>query len=270
MSEFIDENGDFTEGFRESLPERLGDDYYNDPETKQKPTKEFDNIHNVFDMAKMVVTGSRKISAHGEQLKRATEGYVKVPGEGATPEEEVAYREARGVPKDKDGYELTIPEKDKEGYEVIADKCKDAALKAGISPSNLATVWDEVVPALAAQVEAQIKAGQDLIAADVQALKDAKKEGYDSFISDTNKVASHFDVKADEQAGIKGNPVGTEFMKLMKTFGIADTPVVRNFLGSITPLVLEGSSHVGGQPGGAGGEGWFTNYDETGQVEETV
>jgi len=265
--DYIDENGDFTEDFRAELPERLGDDYYNDPETRLKPTKEFDNIHNVFDMAKMTVNASRKISAHGEELKKATEGMIKIPGEGATPEEVVAYRQAQGVPETADGYELAIPEKDKEGYEVIANEVKAAAHEAGISPSKLSAIWDKVIPALSAQTEAIEKRGQELLAADVQLLKDAKKEKYDSFISDTNNVASHFDVKGDAALGTKDNPVGSNFMKLMDSMSIKDTPVVREFLGQIAPLVLEGSTSLGkGSSESGQAEGGFSyKYDENGK-----
>ena len=262
--DFIDEEGNFTESFRESLPERLGDAYYNDPETKQKPTKEFDNIGNVFDMAKMVVAGSRKISAHGEQLKNATEGYVKIPGEGATPEEIVAYRQAQGVPETSDGYELNVPKEG--GYDKVADMVKAAAHEVGIPPSKLAPVWDKVLGVLTEQTNALEKQGNDLLAADVQTLKDTKKEGYDAFIADTDKVAAHFDVKADTQAGIQENLVGSEFMKLMDSMGIKNVPVVREFLGRIAPLVLEGKAHVGGAAVSGEGEGGFSyNYDENGK-----
>ena len=271
--DYIDENGDFTEDFRAELPERLGDDFYNDPETRLKPTKEFDNIHNVFDMAKMTVNASRKISAHGEELKKATEGMIKIPGEGATPEEVVAYRQAQGVPETADGYELAIPEvpeEEKAGFEEIAKEVKAAAHEAGVSPSKLSSVWGKVATALVAQNQAILKKGTDLLAADVQALKDAKKEKYDGFIADTNKVASHFDVKGDAALGTKDNLVGSNFMKLMDSMGIKDTPVVREFLGQIAPLVLEGSTSLGkGSSESGQAEGAFSyEYDANGRPIE--
>jgi len=266
--EFITENGDFTEDFRAELPDRLGDAYYNDPGTRQEPTKELDNVGNIFDMAKMVVNGSRKISAHGEQLKKATEGMIKIPGENATPEEIVAYRQSLGVPETADGYELAIPEGDKDGYEVIAREVRAAAHEAGIAPSKLSAVWGKVVTAIGAQTTAIEAKGQELLNADIKALKDAKKEKYDGFIADTNKVALHFDVKADPATGAKEDLAGTNFMKLMESMGIKDTPVVRNFLGQIAPLVLEGKTSLGGTPsaGATGDGGPFTyKYDEQGK-----
>ncbi len=273
MPDNFDDNGDFTEDYRATFPEMLGDVFYNDPETKQKPTKELDNVKNVSDALKMVVTGSRKISAHGEELKnasaKATEGMIKIPGEGATVEEVAAYRKAQGVPEAADGYELAIPDDDvnRSGNEAIAKEVAAAAHEAGIPKSKLTAVWNKVVPALAAQVQAKEKQGNDLLAADVQALKDVKKEKYDSFITDTDRVAAHFDIKADHDAGTKENLRGTEFMKLMEGMGIKDVPVVREFLGAIAPLVLEGTTALGGTPASqAGGKDGFSyDYDEKGK-----
>ena len=265
-TEFINESGDFTDSFRAALPERLGDDFYNDPETRLQPTKELDNVTNIFDMAKRVVNGSRKISAHGEELKAATEGMVKIPGEGASIEEIAAYRTAQGVPDTKEEYELAIPDSEgKEGNTVIANAVMAAAHEAGIPKSKLSAVWDPVLTALGAQVEEQVKAGQALLDADVQSLKDVKKENYDSFIAGTNKVAAHFDVQADAATGRKENLYGSNFMKLMEVAGYKDLPAVREFLGQIAPLVLERNTAIGRGKGAEGGDEWFTDYHE---VEE--
>jgi hypothetical protein len=262
MPDYIGEDGSFTDNLRADLPTLLGDDYYNDPETKQQPTKELDNVKDLSTLLRKTVNASRKISAHGEAIKKATEGMIKIPGEGATPEEVVAYRKAQGVPETPDGYALTIPENDKEGFEAIAKEVKAAAHEAGIAPSKLAGVWEKVTTALMAQTQALEKKGMEILNADIQALKDAKKEKYDAFIQDTNKVASHFDVKADGQ----DNPIGSNFMKLMETMGIKDTPVVREFLGAIAPLVLEKGSHLGGPAPQGNKEGGFSyQYDEHGK-----
>ena len=44
MPTLIDEQGNFTPEFTTELPNMLGDDFYNDPDTKQQPTKMFENI----------------------------------------------------------------------------------------------------------------------------------------------------------------------------------------------------------------------------------
>lgn len=269
--EGISENGDFGDTIREQLPERLGDVYFNDPETKQQPTKELDNVSNIFDMAKMVVTGSRKISAHGEELKNATAGMIKVPGEGATEDEIKAYRMAQGVPDSHEGYEMPVPkdvfDADKLVYEGLAKSTAVAAHEAGIPPSKIIPVFEKVINAVATQNKALEKQGTELLAADVQALKDSKKEKYDSFIADTNKVSAHFDIKADAALGTKDNLIGSNFMKLMDSMGIKDTPTVREFLGAIGPLVLEGSTAIGrGAESKGGSEGGFDyEYDEHGK-----
>ena len=264
--DYINEEGEFTENFRESLPDMLGDDYYNDPETKLKPTKYFENAKDLPTLLKRAVNGDRKISAHGEELKKATEGMIRIPGEGATPEEIVAYRQAQGVPDSPDGYDLAIPEDDKEGYEVIAREVKAAAHEAGIPPSKLNAVWSKVVTAIGTQTQAIESRGQELLAADVQALKDAKKEKYDAFITDTNKVAVHFDVKGDPTLGTVDNLTGSNFMKLMDKMGIKDTPVVREFLGAIAPLVLEGKTFIGAGAGTPNTKAGFSyEYDEHGK-----
>ena len=268
MPEYIGEDGTFTDDFRAELPERLGDAYYNDPDTKLQPTKELDNVKNIFDMAKMVVTGSRKISQHGETLKKATEGMIKIPGEGATPEEIVAYRQAQGVPETPDGYELVndqLEPEDKPFAEIVQNSCH----KNGIPKSKAQAVFNDVKETLNQMKEADVKKGMDLLNADVQALKDVKKEKYDSFIEDTNKVARHFDVKADSQLGTKANPIGTNFMDFMEHMGVRDVPVVREFLGAIAPLLLEGSTHLGagGQPNAPTGV-FAYEYDEQGRPIE--
>ena len=264
MPEMIDENGVFTDDFRSALPEKLGDVYFNDRE-KTQPTKELDNVNNIFDMAKMVVTGSRKISAHGEELKKATEGMVKIPGEGSSVEEIAAYRKATGVPDTPDGYELKLPEG--VGYDVIAKEVKSAAHEAGIPPSKLSSIWEKVTTALVSQNAALEQKGIELLEADKQALKDMKKDKYDSFIADTDKVAAHFNIPEDTTKGIKADSVGDEFMKLMDNLGVKDTPVVRVFLGQIAPLVLEGKTAGGGKGAGPEGQkGIFTyEYDEQGK-----
>lgn len=265
MVEYLDEQGGLTNDFTTALPTLLGDDYYNDPDKKQ-PTKYFENVKDLPTLLKRAVNADRTISRHGETLKKATEGMIKIPGEGATAEEVSAYRKAQGIPDGPEGYQLTIPDADKEGFVAIAKEVSAAAHEVGIPPSKLSAVWGKVVNALVAQNQALEKKGMDLLTADVQALKDAKKEKYDAFITDTNRVAAHFDVKGDAAMGTKDNPVGGNFMKLMESMGIKDTPVVREFLGAIAPLVLEGSSVIGRGALSEPSPGGFTyEYDANGK-----
>jgi hypothetical protein len=255
---------DFEE-FKEQLPELLGDDYYNDKE-KRQPTKYFENVDSFATLAKRALNADRKISAHGTELKRATEGMIKIPGEGATEEDIKAYRKAIGIPEKQEDYQLKIPDQDKEGFEAIAKQVRTAAHQVGIAPSKLSAVWDQVMTALVAQNQALEQKGMELLAADVQALKEAKKEKYDAFIAETDRVAAELDVKGDLNAGRPDNPIGSNFMRLMDNMGIKDTPVVREFLGAIAPLVLEGKTIIGGSTPTSAGEGGFDyQYDEHGK-----
>jgi len=86
---FIGEDLSFTAGWQEKLPEEL------------RPT-----AANYKDLPSLV-----KSLVHTKQLASGKmDGYIKVPGEGATPEEVTAYRKAQGVPDTPDAYELKKPE----------------------------------------------------------------------------------------------------------------------------------------------------------------
>jgi len=256
--------------FKEQLPDALGDDYYNDGTERQQPTKYFDNVDSFTTLAKRAVNADRTISSHGEALKNATKGYIKIPGEDASVEEMAAYRKAQGVPETAEGYEVPIPEdvpeEDKPVYDNLAKMVAISAHKAGIPPSKINPVFEDVIKTVVARRNAEIKEGQDLLDADIQSLKDTKKEGYDSFISDTNKVAAHFDIKADAVVGIKENLKGSDFMAFLKGMGVNNVPVVREFLGAIAPLVLEGKTSIGGPAPGAKSDGGFSyEYNEHGK-----
>jgi hypothetical protein len=231
MSEFVDENGLLTDEFREALPEILGDDYYNDPKTKQEPTKIFDQVKDLKTLTKNYINGQRAYS-------KKMEGTVKVPTETSSPEEIKAFRTALGVPDSEKGYELPIPddELDKEGFNVIAGEVRKAALEAGMPSKMVRSVWGKVVAAVKAQNMELEKKGLALIQKDEDDLRAELKEKYEPFIKDTDTVL----------AKIKTGP---EVSKLLDTFGIRNHPAIRKMLAEIAPLVLEGHT-----VGGTGGE----------------
>jgi hypothetical protein len=85
----LGEDLSFAPGWQEKLPEEM------------RPT-----AANFKDLPSMV-----KSLIHTKQLASGKmEGYIKVPGEGATPEEVAAYRKAQGVPEKVEEYELKKPE----------------------------------------------------------------------------------------------------------------------------------------------------------------
>jgi len=248
----IDETGTFTEEFTEKLPEMLGDEIYNDPDTRQQKTKVFDNIKDLRTLTLNHLRAERKISSHGEELKKATEGLTKIPGEGSSPEEVTAYRKAIGVPETKDGYELSIPkvETDKAGYEAIAKEVREAAHTAGIPASKLSAVWNTVINGLIKQTTELEQKGIDLMEKDTAALKEKHKEKYDSFMKDGEDALAKFEN-------------GPEVAKLLDSFGIKGHPIVREFLYEVAPLVLEGGTHLGGGQEEKGKEeGGMPVYDD--------
>jgi len=74
--------------------------------------------------------------ARDNQLALRESGRIKVPGEGATPEEVKAFHKATGVPDDAKGYELPVV-KGPDGHDVKLDdgilgRLSESALKYGI------------------------------------------------------------------------------------------------------------------------------------------
>ncbi len=89
VKSLLGEDLSFTPGWQEKLPEEY------------RPTAA--NFKDLPSLMKSLVETKRMASGK-------MEGYIKVPGEGATTEEVAAYRKAQGVPDTPDGYELKKPE----------------------------------------------------------------------------------------------------------------------------------------------------------------
>ena len=256
----IDENGAFTDEFRSALPEMLGDDYFNDPETKQQPTKMFENVKDMKSLVKFAATAQRKVSAGDKRFEEQLEGMVKLPGKNATPEETAAFNKLTGAPDSKDGYELTIPENDdKTTYEAIAGVVRAAAHEAGISAKKLPGVWNKVVEALVAQNKAIEEKGLALIKADEDALKEKYPgDKHDALIKTGDKALGTF-------------KAGKAVTELLTNYGIINHPAIREFLANeVAPLVLEGVTAGGDSVAGADGEKWPVKYkyDDAGKPVE--
>lgn len=255
----FDENGTITEEGRAKMPEILGDDWYNDPQTKQQPTKALDNIKDVSGLLKAVVNGTRKISSHSEEIKKATEGLVKIPGENATKEEIAAYRKATGMPDKPEDYKFNIPktdnELDKKSFELVAEAIKPAAFEEGVPPSKLNKIFEKVVNVLAQQNEEITRKGRELLEADIKSLKDKYKDKYDSFVKSGDDGLSKFDYK--------DNPIGTNFKNLMENYGILDAPAVREFLHETSKLVLSDDSHLVNNPTVSSEDSWPVDYKQS-------
>jgi len=248
----IGENGVLTEEFTEALPELLGDNYYNDPDTKQQPTKMFENIKDIKSLVNMAASAQRQVSAGDARFEEKLKGMVSIPGEEATQEEITAYNTAMGVPESADKYELDTladDDPDKAGFDSIASVVKAAALKGGIPQKALEIVWTDVVTALKKQTQAIEDKGAELIATEDKALRAKLKDGYDAFI------------KAGDDTLTKLK-TGDAFAKMTKDLGLDNHPAVRSLLAEIAPLVAERPAIIGAGGGGSNkDDDWPADYD---------
>lgn len=222
----------FTDGVIdiEVLKEHLGDDFYNDPETKQQPTKMFEHVNDPATLLKNYVSAQRTISKGEADFAERTKGMVTIPGDDTSEDDIKAYRKAIGVPDSADGYEMAIPDgDDKESFTGIAAAVKEAALAAGASVNLVSTIWGKVVETMQAQFKAIEDKGQALMKTEQDAMKAEHKEKYDTFIKDTDEVMTR--VKA-----------GKDLKALLDTYGIGNSPAIRNFMAEIVPLVNEGET----------------------------
>ena len=246
-------NDDLTfdrEELNSALPEILGDDFYNDPATKQQPTKMFDNINDLGGLFKMAATAQRKATQDEAKYAEKYKGMVRVPDENTRSEDVAAFRTATGVPDSKDGYELSVPDgDDKAGFEAIAGVIRPAAHEAGVPGKALSGIWSKVVAVIQAQNKTLEDKGLELIQTDEKTLKDKYKEKYPEFMK----------AGADALAKFTG---GKAVLDLLTNYGIQNHPAIRELLGTeIAPLVLEGVTVGGaGGPQGGEGDGWPLTY----------
>ena len=239
----------------EVVQEHLGDDFYNDPETKQQPTKLFDNVKDRATLLKNYASAQRTISKGEADFAERTKGMVSIPGEDATDDQIKAYRKAMGVPESIDGYAMDIPDgDDKESFSGISAAVKEAALEAGAPSGMVSKIWGKVVETMQAQFKGIEDKGQALIASEIEGLKEIHKDKYDSFIKGTDEALSKF-------------KVGAEVKTLLDTYGIGNSPVIRNLLAEIVPLVNEGKT-VFGESTSVKDKGGFPTYqyDENGRA----
>lgn len=98
-------------------------------------------------------------------LSKKLEGFVKLPGENATPEELSAYRKAVGVPDDPTGYEVTAPEvANLPGFDPEAlGPIKEAAHALGLSADQFNGLVAAQAKIEAAQLEAMQQAERSLV-----------------------------------------------------------------------------------------------------------
>jgi len=239
----------------EVVKEHLGDDFFNDPETKQQPTKMFENVNDTETLLKNYASAQRTISKGDADFAERTKGMVTIPGEDASEDDIKAYRKATGVPESADGYAMDIPDgDDKESFTGLSAAVKEAALAAGAPASLVSTIWGKVVETMQGQFKAIEDKGLALMASEVDGMKAEHKEKYDTYIKGTDEALAKF-------------KAGAEVKTLLDTYGIGNSPVIRKLLAEIAPLVNEGKT-VFGESTNAKESGGFPTYeyDDAGKV----
>lgn len=164
--------------------------------------------------------------AHVE-LRKTVGGRVKVPGEGAAPEEVAQFRKALGVPEAPEGYTFAPPEGfpadkwDKDGEAEF----RKLAHAHGIPPKAA----QEILNAYAGRQAAGYKAIETARAATVENLK---KDWGDKF--DANQALADQAIEAharkvgfsdDDFSRLAAAGLGEKFIRLMANLGTAAAPV---------------------------------------------
>lgn len=235
-----------------AVQEHLGDEFYNDPDTKQQPTKMFDNVPDMTTFVKNYASAQRTISKGEADFAEKTKGMVRIPVDGDGEDVIKAYRKATGVPDSADGYKMDIPDgDDKESFTGIAETIKAAALEAGAPAGLVSGIWGKVVETMQGQFKAIEDKGRALMKTEEDAMRSEHKEKYDTYIKGTDAALLKF-------------KAGAEVKALFDTYGIGNTSAIRKLLAEIAPLVNEGKTVFGESTSGKqGGDDWPIDYDET-------
>lgn len=104
--------------------------------------------------------GLVKMSRDTEKALRES-GRVKVPGEGAKPEELAAWRTAIGVPEKADGYEIKAPE-GRQLDDAVLGPLRESALKHGAPKAVFEGLVSDFVQIQLAQADAETKRQDEL------------------------------------------------------------------------------------------------------------
>jgi hypothetical protein len=99
VSELIGQDGSFTPAFHEKIPQVLGEGFEGYKTDKIK------------DLSSLVQSYATLERAQGKKIDDVVkgQGYIRLPGQDAKPEDIQAFNKAVGVPDNADGYEFTRP-----------------------------------------------------------------------------------------------------------------------------------------------------------------
>lgn len=142
-------------------------------------------------------------SARDNQKAVRDGGRVKVPGEGATPEELASFNKAIGVPDDAKGYQFTAP-KGEDGADIplntaLLERIAEAGHKAGVPKGALEAVVADYVKAQLDEVNASDAANQEAAA------KWAKAQGAEApaKLAAVDKAAAALDLSRAELLSLR-------------------------------------------------------------------
>lgn len=170
MSEVLNETPP-VEDWRASLPEDL------------RAEKSLESFRDIGSLAKSYVETKKLVGSK-------TEGMVKVPGEGATPEERAAFHKAIGVPEAPTAYKITRPESALDGTwdEHAEADFLTRAHQAGLTQAQVSQVVDWYGKFIAGQLT---KAQQEAQATATR-LKEEWGPNYDPMVGRANRAVQEF------------------------------------------------------------------------------
>lgn len=161
----------------------------------------------------------RKFIGDNMSAARAkTEGMVKVPGETATPEEQVAFRKSIGVPDDPTGYGIKAPEKLPDGVawdEAMGSEFATVAHQIGLTPKQVAALQEFQVGYVGKQVVASRAEAAKLVEAERAELVTTFGTNLEKTIADAKRVASENGVDPKVFDPTSGDFWGVEALKFV-------------------------------------------------------
>ena len=226
VTTMVDDQGNFTDDFRSSIPEILGEGF--------EEFKGLDKYNNLPELLKGTAHLSKKV---GEKV----EGMVKIPGENATEEEIEAYRQAIGVPESVEGYEFTRRQLaegqkfDKEGEAAF----KAFALEKGWTPKTAQEA-----------IEFFDKYEEQIVTRMAEEQVKSDKEANEAFDKKHGENAEKVRRQASEAMAKTGFTDNVLNHLESRYKGIENDPVIIDWFNEhIVPKILPGKLHDG-QPGG--------------------
>lgn len=208
-------------------------------------TKGADGIESLNDPAKWLDSAPKPLAefvrSNMTAARAKTEGLVKVPGEGATPDEINAYFKAIGVPDKPEGYELKAPEKLPEGLQHDAEMEKaflSRARELGLTKAQVTALRDFQINYLGESVTKNRAAMASVIAAEKAELTTRFGDKLDGTVAEAKALAAQ-----------KWVPEG---MKKYLTAGALD-PQSGEFAGADFLEFAAAAARATGEDRGAGG-----------------